>query len=529
MLVELSVMEQRYQAVLAVIQDGWKVVEVADRLGVSRQAVHTWIARYQAGGLSALADRSHRPASCPHQIAPQTEALVCELRREHPGWGLRRIAHQLARSGAEPVPSLSAVYRCLRRHRLIELRRRRKRRDEFRRWERDRPMQLWQMDVMGGVELEGGTELKVVTGVDDHSRFCVAAGLVRRATSKAVCEVLAGALARYGTPDEILTDNGKCFTGRFGPNPTEVLFDRILRENGISHRHTGVRSPTTTGKVERFHQSLRREFLAGKTFPSVEAAQSELDAWVTDYSTNRPHQSLEMATPAERFPALLAVQDRRLDSRGSGRRPPRPMGPSTRGLERRRLGRQPDVLGRQRLPSRARRRVRGRDHDPGLEQEPPHQDGRQSPVRARQKDQSRWTARQASTGYEASSLSRNLTPGAQGCPPSPSVPSRARQRIQTASPWPGPGARSRGARPSTIESGRRFGTVTVMMCASERSMSCAASSTAANAATVVSCLGSRNRSGPGRGRRHHDRRQRESPRHTSQECSGVEGKPAFRT
>jgi hypothetical protein len=63
-------MEQRYQAVLAVIQDGWKVVEVADRLGVSRQAVHSWIARYQAGGPSALADRSHRPASCPHQIAP---------------------------------------------------------------------------------------------------------------------------------------------------------------------------------------------------------------------------------------------------------------------------------------------------------------------------------------------------------------------------------------------------------------------------------------------------------------------------
>jgi hypothetical protein len=170
-------------------------------------------------------------------------------------------------------------------------------------------MQLWQMDVMGGVDLDDGSELKVVTGIDDHSRFCVAAGLVRRATSKAVCEVLVASLGRYGTPDEILTDNGKCFTGRYGPNPTEVLFDRILRENGISHRHTGVRSPTTTGKVERFHQSLRREFLAGKTFPSVEAAQAELDAWVSDYNTNRPHQALEMATPAERFrlPSLSKI------------------------------------------------------------------------------------------------------------------------------------------------------------------------------------------------------------------------------
>ena len=85
MLVELSVMEQRYQAVLAVVQDGWKVTEVAARLGVSRQSVHTWIARYERGGLAALADRSHRPSACPHQIAPETEAAICELRREHPG------------------------------------------------------------------------------------------------------------------------------------------------------------------------------------------------------------------------------------------------------------------------------------------------------------------------------------------------------------------------------------------------------------------------------------------------------------
>ena len=85
MLVELSVMEQRYQAVLAVVQDGWKVSEVADRLGVSRQSVHSWIARYEAGGLASLADRSHRPWSCPHQTVPEVEALICELRREHPG------------------------------------------------------------------------------------------------------------------------------------------------------------------------------------------------------------------------------------------------------------------------------------------------------------------------------------------------------------------------------------------------------------------------------------------------------------
>src|SRR5438552_15002325 len=104
-LVELSVMEQRYQAVLAVVQDGWKVTEVARRLGVSRQAVHTWISRYEQGGLASLADRSHRPESCAHQTLPETEALICELRREHPGWGPRRIEHQLQKAGVHPVPS----------------------------------------------------------------------------------------------------------------------------------------------------------------------------------------------------------------------------------------------------------------------------------------------------------------------------------------------------------------------------------------------------------------------------------------
>jgi transposase InsO family protein len=126
-------------------------------------------------------------------------------------------------------------------------------------------MQLWQMDVMSGVLLDDGTDLKVVTGIDDHSRFCVAAGLVRRATSRAVCEVFSDSLKTYGIPDEVLTDNGKCFTGRFGLHQAEVLFDRMCRENGISHRLTAPRSPTTTGKIERFHQSLRKEFSFRRT------------------------------------------------------------------------------------------------------------------------------------------------------------------------------------------------------------------------------------------------------------------------
>lgn len=309
MLVELSVMEQRYQAVLAVVQDGWKVTEVACKLGVSRQSVHAWLTRYEQGGLAALADRSHRPHSCAHQLAPELEALVCEMRRQHPDWGPRRIEFELDKKGCRPMPSRSSIYRCLKRHSLVEFRRRRKGREEFRRFERERPMQLWQMDLMGGVLLEDGSELKVLTGVDDHSRFCVAAGLMRRAISRAVCEIFLASLRTHGVPDEILTDNGKVFTSRFGPHGGEVMFDRICRENGISHRLTAPRSPTTTGKIERFHQSLRKEFLADRTFASMKAAQKALDAWVTDYNNERPHQALEMATPATRFRSIPRDRD----------------------------------------------------------------------------------------------------------------------------------------------------------------------------------------------------------------------------
>ena len=110
MLGELTVVEQRFNAVMEVLRDGLTVVEVAERYGVSRQAVHGWLRRYAAGGLDALADRSHRPDSCPHQMPAEVEARLCELRRHHPTWGQRRLAHELARGGIDP-PGRSSIYR----------------------------------------------------------------------------------------------------------------------------------------------------------------------------------------------------------------------------------------------------------------------------------------------------------------------------------------------------------------------------------------------------------------------------------
>ena len=298
---ELSVVEQRYQAVLAVIEDGLSVTEVAAKVGVSRQTVHSWLARYAQGGLEALVDRPHRALSCPHRMPAAVEVRLVELREAHPAWGPDRLRYRLEREGVDPLPSRAAVGRALSRLGLSRGRRRRRDPGSYRRWERARPMELWQLDVMGGVMLHDGRELKAVTAIDDHSRYCLAVGLVERATSRPVCGVFADLLVRFGVPGEVLTDNGKVFTGRFALRPMEVLFDRICRENGITHRLTAPRSPTTTGKIERFHGTLRREFLDGKTFASLPAAQRAVDAWIVEYNTDRPHQSLRRRAPAQVF------------------------------------------------------------------------------------------------------------------------------------------------------------------------------------------------------------------------------------
>jgi transposase InsO family protein len=308
---------------MEVLRDGLTVIEVAERYGVSRQAVHSWLRRYRTGGLDALADRSHRPRRCPHQMPAELEARLCELRRHHPGWGQRRLAHELARAGVDPPPGLTSIYRALVRNGLIQPRSHRRAKASYRRWERARPMELWQLDVMGGIWLTDGRELKAVTGIDDHSRFCVAAGLVERANARAVGRIFTQSLARYGVPEELLTDNGKVFTGRFGPHPGEVLFDRICREQGITHRLTGVRRPTTTGKIERFHKTLRAELLTGRRFDSLTHAQQVLDAWVADYNLRRPHQATAMQVPAQRFQPATASP-----SLASGR-PLQPARPAT--------------------------------------------------------------------------------------------------------------------------------------------------------------------------------------------------------
>jgi hypothetical protein len=162
-------------------------------------------------------------------------------------------------------------------------------------------MELWQMDVVG-FRLGDGSMVSLLTGVDDHSRFCVCASVMGRADTRSVCTAFSNALGRHGVPDQLLTDNGRVFTGRFTrPHPAVVQFDRICQAQGIRHLLTKPNSPTTTGKIERFHRTLRVELLNEARFASKEVAQAAIDVYVAHYNRERPHQALGMLTPAARF------------------------------------------------------------------------------------------------------------------------------------------------------------------------------------------------------------------------------------
>lgn len=347
-LVVLSVVEQRLDAVRAVLA-GATVTEVAAEVGVSRQSVHAWTARYLSEGVAGLADRSKRPKVSPTQVPVGVEIAVAELRRQHPRWGAKRIRMELLRKpalltdeqdghdeqddsrlgGGATVPSERTVNRILTRNGLLVSRPRKRARDSFVRWQREAPMQLWGIDVVGGIWLVDPStgelrEAKVVTGVDDHSRFCVMAQVVARATGRAVCLAFAQALVRFGVPEEVLTDNGKQFTDRFGRHGSwqggrngEVLFDVICRKNGIKHRLTQPASPNQNGKVERFHGTFRPDFLDQvQPFTSIDAAQAAVDAWVADYNAERPHQALDQhlpVVPGDRFVPVERAQRELID------------------------------------------------------------------------------------------------------------------------------------------------------------------------------------------------------------------------
>ena len=229
---------------------------------------------------------------------------MLEMRRAHPG-GVRVGLFMSWRGLVWIRCRRVLVYRALRRAGVIEQQPRRKR-DEVEAVGACRADGLWQLDVVGGIALDDGTLLKAVTGVDDHSRFIVIAGLMRRENSRRVCGIFAEAMRRYGVPQQVLTDNGKVFTGKYHhPAPVEVLFDRVCRENGVDHILTKPAHPTTTERLNGFIAVCVRSSSLVVLFPTCAPLSDSWTRGCTTTTSTTPSRH-QMASPAQRFLAGLS-------------------------------------------------------------------------------------------------------------------------------------------------------------------------------------------------------------------------------
>ena len=308
---EISAMDERKELVRLASAADANVSELCGRFGVSRQTAYKWLGRVKAAGgdLSVLAERSRRPHSSPHRTADAVEALVLQMRREHPTWGGRKILARLDRLGHNQLPASSTITGILHRHGLIDAGESAKH-TPFIRFEMDLPNKLWQMDFKGHFPMALG-RCHPLTVLDDHSRFnlvLVACDNERTGTVQAHLTV---AFRRYGMPAYILCDNGAPFGGDspHGLTPLAVWLIRL----GIGVTHGRAYHPQTQGKEERFHRTLNADVIAGQAFRDLVHVQSRFDPFRHEYNFDRPHEALGMKTPAEKwkpsdrpFPEVLA-------------------------------------------------------------------------------------------------------------------------------------------------------------------------------------------------------------------------------
>jgi transposase InsO family protein len=289
---KMDVREQRVEFVVRSLRSGEPLSRLCQEFGISRPTGYLWRKRYREGGVAAIAERSRRPLHSPTQIEAGLEARIVALRQMYPDWGARKLAVLLGRQGVALPPS--TVHRVLLRQGLV--------RDQDRhgpavkRFERERPNELWQMDFKGPKNWpQAMTALSVI---DDHSRYVVALGATARPEGALVRRHLEHAFQECGLPEAMLMDHGipwwnwQSFAGA-------TQLSLWLMRQGVKLCFSAVRHPQTQGKVERFHGSLERA-LVHRGVPA-ENHQQWLDDFRREHNHIRPHEALAMQTPASRW------------------------------------------------------------------------------------------------------------------------------------------------------------------------------------------------------------------------------------
>jgi len=259
--------------------------------GITRKTGYTWVEREERG--ESLADRSRTPCRQPTKTLPELEAKVVAQRIAHPAWGPKKIRKVLENQGEEGLPCVKTMGNILKRNGCVSPEASAKAKP-VQRFEREKCNELWQTDFKGDFALTGGGRCHPLTILDDHSRFLLA-GDIKSSPSGAI-ESFRKAFEEFGVPHSVLSDNGSAFRGLRGGF---VAFERWLMEHDVLPIHGRVRHPQTQGKVERIHETMDVELLAGKQFSDLQAVAEAYALWRDEYNFVRPHEALDMRCPGD--------------------------------------------------------------------------------------------------------------------------------------------------------------------------------------------------------------------------------------
>ena len=302
--------EVRRKAVQLCLEESFPVQRVAHEMGVGQSTLSKWVRLYRDQGEAGLQSKPVRRNRQRPKVALAVKTEVVELKRRHPDLGIKKISQFLRRVLFLAV-SRETVRRTLHEQQLLKKPRRKPQRNppKPRFFERSTPNQMWQTDIF--TFRLGGKNAYLIGFIDDHSRYVVGLDVFRSQTAEHVLEVYRRAVAEYGVPKEMLSDQGRQYSSWRGT----TRFEAELRKDRVHHIKSRPHHPMTLGKIERFWKTIWEEFLVRAQFDSFESACERVRLWVKHYNHRRPHQSLEGLCPADRFFAI-AQELRQVIERG---------------------------------------------------------------------------------------------------------------------------------------------------------------------------------------------------------------------
>lgn len=291
---EVSTMLLRSEFVMLANAAGANRAALCQRFGISRKTGYKWLRRGESG--AAMADKSRRPRTSPGRTTEAVEWAILELRDANPAWGARKLHRRLRDLGCTDVPAPSTIQAILARNGRIDPAESAKH-TAWQRFEHPAPNMLWQMDFKGHF-MVGPTPCHPLTLLDDHARYSLCLQACANQRGSTVQEALGVTFRRYGLPQRMGMDNGPPW-GDSPQHPYTPLVAWLIRL-GIRITHSRPYHPQTLGKDERFHRTLKAEVLR-QPFCDMHAVQRRFDTWRHTYNFERPHESLQMQTPASRY------------------------------------------------------------------------------------------------------------------------------------------------------------------------------------------------------------------------------------